>query len=43
MIDLQTIGLICVMIALSIVLAVPIKAILFKFDDEKDFKNDKQD
>jgi hypothetical protein len=43
MIDIQTIGLICIMIALGIVLSVPIKAILFKFDDEKDLKSDKKD
>ena len=40
--DFQTVGLICVMIALGIVLSVPIKAILYEFDDEKDLKSDKK-
>lgn len=43
MINWQTFGLICIMIALGIVLSVPIKAIYFKFDDEKDLKSDKRD
>ena len=40
--DIQTIALICIMIAFGIVLSVPIKAIYFKFDDEKDLKSDKK-
>jgi hypothetical protein len=43
MINIQTVALICIMIALGIVLAIPIKAILYEFDDEKDLKSDKKD
>jgi hypothetical protein len=43
MINWQTFGLICVVIALGIVLNIPIKTIYFKFDNEKDLKNNKQD
>jgi hypothetical protein len=43
MLSWQTFCLICEMVALGIVLSVPIKAIYFKFDDEKELESDKKD
>jgi hypothetical protein len=42
MVDLQFIGLICVMIALALLFGTILKSINFDFDDEKELKRGKK-